>query len=103
LEISKCDFTIQKGSRLEPTNYRGISLTSIVGKIMETFVRYKLEEHFAKNKLLNQCQHGFTKNKSCVTNLLETIDTVTSELAKGNQLDIAFIDFAKAFDVVPHA
>ncbi len=56
LEISKCDSNLQKGSRLEPTNYRGISLTSIVGKTMETFVRDKQDEHFAQIKLLNQCQ-----------------------------------------------
>ena len=54
------------------------------------------------NRLLAPEQHGFVPRKACVTNLLETIDIVTSELADGQPVDLVYLDFAKAFDTVPH-
>ena len=54
------------------------------------------------NNLLSKHQHGFVPNKSCVTNLLETLDLITQELENGNCVDEALLDFAKAFDSVPH-
>jgi hypothetical protein len=92
----------KKGNKMDPSNYRGISLTSIICKLLEGFVKDKIINHLSVNNLLNQNQHGFTKGKSCVTNLLETVDLLTSELSKNNATDVVFIDFAKAFDVVPH-
>ena len=43
-------------------------------------------------------QHGFVPKRACITNLLETIDIVTSELANGRPVDLVYLDFAKAFD-----
>ena len=54
------------------------------------------------NKLIADEQHGFVLNKSCITNLLETFDTVSHALDSGNQVLIIFLDFAKAFDKVCH-
>ena len=54
------------------------------------------------NSLLAPQQHGFVPKKACVTNLLETVDIVTSELASGRTVDIVYLDFVKAFDTVPH-
>nr|XP_047142837.1 uncharacterized protein LOC124817085 [Hydra vulgaris] len=47
-------------------------------------------------------QTGFVPNKSCTTNLIETIDTITFETAKGKPLCVIYLDFAKAFDKVEH-
>ena len=54
------------------------------------------------NNLINTRQHGFMKNKSCVTNLLETLDFLTKCLWDKIPVVIAFIDFLKAFDLVAH-
>ncbi|XP_065658032.1 uncharacterized protein LOC136082549 [Hydra vulgaris] len=64
----------KKGERLKTNNYRPISLTSIVCKLMESFVRDTIMKHFIDNNLITKDQHGFIKTKSCITNLLETLD-----------------------------
>jgi hypothetical protein len=45
---------------------------------------------------------GFVKRKACVTNLLETMDLVTKSLSEGIPVDVVYLDFLKAFDMVPH-
>jgi len=59
-------------------------------------------EHLYDNNLVAEQQHGFVRKKACVTNLLETIDSITSSLAYKKWIDVIFLDFAKAFDKVPH-
>ena len=92
----------KKGDKKKPQNYRPISLTSIVGKIMETIIRDALEHHLESNCLINDSQHGFRRKRSCMTNLLEFYDTVTSNYDKRNNVDVIYLDFEKAFDTVPH-
>jgi len=92
----------KKGSRADPNNYRPISLTSVVCKVMETFVRDAIMNHLELGNLIAPEQHGFVPRKACVTNLLESMDVITSELNRGSVVDIIFLDFAKAFDRVPH-
>ena len=53
-------------------------------------------------KLINGSQHGFTKGRSCLTNLLEFFEKVTDAIDKGKPFDCIYLDFAKAFDKVPH-
>ena len=53
-------------------------------------------------KLLSKQQNEFAKSKSCTTNLLETLDFISSSLDKGCPVDVILLDFAKAFDTVPH-
>ena len=93
----------KKGGKGDPGNYRPVSLTSIPCKVMEACIRDELVDHLARNRLINQSQHGFMKNKSVTTNLLEFLEAVTSEIDQGHALDIVYLDFAKAFDKVPHA
>ena len=47
-------------------------------------------------------QHGFLSGKSCLSNLLEAVDSINDMLAEGEDVDIFFLDFQKAFDSVPH-
>ena len=91
----------KKGDKLEPSNYRPISLTSVVSKIMEKILRDTIINHFS-NFIIKE-QHGFTKNKNCITNLLETLDLVSQALEESYSVDLAYLDFAKAFDTVPHS
>ena len=69
---------------------------------MESIIREKLEDYLYKNNLLAKQQHGFVKGRSCTTNLLETLDFISSRLDKGIPVDVVLLDFAKAFDTVPH-
>ena len=69
---------------------------------MERLVRKQLVKHMEDNDILDPHQHGFTQRKSCLTNLLESLENWTNTLDKGHNLDIIFLDFQKAFDMVPH-
>ena len=65
-------------------------------------MREGLLRHMLVNELINSGQHGFVPKKSCVTNLLETFDVISEELARGKPIDLVYLDFAKAFDTVLH-
>jgi len=58
--------------------------------------------HMVENQLLTKCQHGFTKGRSCATQMLAVLDKWTEALAIGNNTDAVYLEFAKAFDSVPH-
>jgi len=65
-------------------NYRPISLTSIVGKILESITKEVTGAHLENHNLIKLSQHGFMKGKSCLTNLLALLKEVSPEWIKGN-------------------
>ena len=92
----------KKGSRNKPANYRPVSLTSVVCKLLETLIRDHMVEFLVKHKLINTSQHGFQKARSCLTNLLYFIKKITKWVDDGSSVEFVYIDFQKAFDKVPH-
>ena len=92
----------KKGDRTLPSNYRPVSLTSQVCKVMESIVREHLLEHLKRNNILSDRQHGFRQGRSCLTNLLETLESWTKILDDDDGIDVAYLDFRKAFDLVSH-
>ena len=92
----------KKGAKSDPGNYRPISLTSIVCKIMESIIRDEVMTHLKENDLLTCNQHGFVPKRSCLTNLLDMMDKWTDALDTQTPVDAIYLDFAKAFDSVPH-
>ncbi len=91
-----------KGSRHNSTNYRPVSLTSVVCKIFEKILRKRIIEHLRQNNLISKEQHGFLHGRSCTTNTLATLDKWTRILDDKGKLDAIYMDFMKAFDSVPH-
>ena len=91
----------KKGGKGNPGNYRPISLTSIPCKIMELLLKDAIVKHLNENNLIKESQHGFMKNKSCTTNLLEFLEVLTKALDSGDCFDVIYLDFSKAFDKVP--
>ena len=91
-----------KGGRDKSENYRPIGLTGIVGKMLESIVKDNIVAFFDENYLIRDSQHGFTSGRSCLTNLLDFMEEITRELDNGNCVDVVYLDFAKAFDKVPH-
>ena len=92
----------KKGSKNQAGNYRPVSLTSVPCKVMESLLRYIILKHVMENNLLSEDQHGFSKGKSCMSNLLIILEDVTESLDEGFGVDIIYLDYSKAFDTVPH-
>ena len=92
----------KKGSRSQPGNYRPVSLTSQICKLCESILRDKMVQYIESNGLIQDSQHGFRRGRSCLTNLLIFLDKVTRDVDEGRDVDAIYLDFAKAFDKVPH-
>ena len=92
----------KKGKRSAPENYRPVSLTSICCKINEHIIVSETMSHLERQDILVDYQHGFRRRRSCESQLLITAHDLASILNKRSQVDVAVLDFAKAFDKVPH-
>ncbi len=86
----------------DPTQFRSISLTPVVCKILETILKEELLSHLSQLSLLTTRQHGFLPRQSTVTNLPSPEETVTRWLDKRDIVGIVYLDFAKAVDSVYH-
>ena len=101
-KIANVTALFKSGERQLPENYRPISLTSVVGKLLERIIRNEIVNHMESNNLFAEEQHGFVAGRSCTTQLLEFMEEITEAIDRGDSVDVIYLDFAKAFDKVPH-
>ena len=92
----------KKGNKKEPENYRPVSLTSVLCKVMETLLREELIYHMKENKLFSEKQFGFISGRSTVLQLIKVLDSWTEAIDNKLAIDVVYHDFMKAFDRVPH-
>ena len=78
----------KKGKKTDPGNYRPVSLTSVISKIMESIVRDEIVSHLMKNNLITDAQHGFVPGRDCMTQLLECIEDWTRRLESSKACNI---------------
>ena len=69
---------------------------------MERLLKESFMNYLISNNLLNDSQHGFLPGRSAITCLLSYLENVTSSLDSSLCVDVMYVDFAKAFDSVPH-
>ncbi|KAK4818500.1 hypothetical protein QYF61_014230 [Mycteria americana] len=120
----------KKGQKEDLGNHRPVSLTLVLGKIMERFILSALNGHLQANQGITESQnhigwkrplrsssptiswtrprsrpsqHGFMKGRSCLTHLISDDDRVTHLVDEGKAVDVIYWDFSKAFDTVSHS
>ena len=97
----------KKGEKYNAANYRPVSLTSICCKSLEHIIVSNINKHLAFESILADCQQGFRSQRSCETQLVQFYHDLVSNLdhalnSDQKQTDVIIMDFAKAFDKVPH-
>ena len=92
----------KKGDRKLPSNYRPISLTPVICKLLESVIRDKVFDYLLRNNLLTNQHHGLVLRRSSVTQLLIALNYWTESLEQGVPVDVIYLDFSKAFDSVLH-
>jgi hypothetical protein len=90
------------GVRLLITNYRPVSLTSIVCKQMEHVIASYLRQVWVKNDWFYQGQHGFRQEYSCESQVINVSQVTADAPGNGDTIDAIIVDFSKAFHLVPH-
>ena len=88
------------GDKGEPKNYRPIALTSHIIKLFEKVVRKNIVNFMEANDLYNEGQHGFRSGRSCISQLLAHHEKILRHMESGADVDVVYLDFAKAFDKV---
>ena len=92
----------KKGDKSIASNYRPISLTCILCKVLEHIFASNLVTHLDSHQLLYDLQHGFRSKRSCETQLVMLMEDLSRNTIKGKQTDLILLDFSKAFDKVSH-
>jgi len=90
----------KKGKKEDPGNYRPVSLTSIPGKVMEQFILEVVIKQVEEKKVIRSRQHGFTKRKPLLTNLITFYDSMTGWVHEERAVEVVYLNFSKAFNIV---
>ena len=101
-KIAKLNPIFKKDARIDPKNYRPISLLPPVSEIIEKSIHFKIENFLKKEKLIYMYQSGFRTNHSTDLCLAQLIDVVATGMDKQLHTGIILVDLQKAFDTLDH-
>jgi hypothetical protein len=95
----------KSGDKNNFSNYRPISITSTVSKILEKIICKHLLHHLYQTGQVDKNQHGFLPRRSCSTMHLETINNWQQipDCNPGGHIHAISLDWEKAFDRIPHS
>ena len=93
----------KNGQKDDPGNYRPVSLTSVLGKLMEQLILSTITQHMWDNQMIRPSQQGFMKGRCCLTNLISFYDRATRLLDEEKAMDVVYLDFSKDFDTISHS
>ena len=83
----------KKGEKCKPGNYRPVSLTRIICKLMEKLVRERMIKYLQKNHVISNQQHGFVSGRLTALQLIWVLGEWTKILDQGGEIDIIYMDF----------
>ncbi|KAK3088848.1 hypothetical protein FSP39_024556 [Pinctada imbricata] len=96
-KVAKISAIYKKGPKSIAGNYRPVSLTSIVCKVMEKIVRNHITKYFLENDLFTKRQYGFMSGRSTAIQLLKVLDEWTEAIDNGQGIDCIYMDYKKSF------
>ena len=92
----------KSGNSTNPSNYRPISILSVLSKPLEKHINKHLLLHLNRYNLLHPNQSGFRKKHSCQTALTSLVEQWLTNIDNNEFNGVIFVDFKKAFDVIDH-
>ena len=93
----------KKGDKSLAANYKPISLTCILCKVLEHILASNIVKHLDAQEIMYDMQRAFREKRSCETQLVMMIEDLARNVSAGNQTDVILLDFSKAFDKVSHS
>ena len=88
------------GDKSQAVNYRPVSLTSVISKLLERIIRWYMILYLELNDAFPESQHGFRSGRSTVSQLLEHYESIIEALELKSNIDIIMLDYSKAFDKI---
>lgn len=92
----------KSGDKTAASNYRPISITSILCRMLESIIKTVVTDHCNDNNIFSDSQYGFRQRRGCILQLLKVFDDWSRFIDSDIPVDAVFLDFRKAFDCVPH-
>ena len=102
MKIARVVPLYKAGDKNKATNYRPISLLSVLAKVLEGTVYKRLMKYFCNKHLLSEAQFGFRQNKNTKGALIKFINTIQNGIDRGRKTGAVYIDLKKAFDTVDY-
>ena len=102
LKIAKVIPVYKHGAQTDSSNYRPISVLSLLPKPIEKHIHKHMLKHLNDNKLLRPNQSGFRENRSCQAALTHLVGHWLHNINNSKFVGVLFVDIKKAFDVIRH-
>ena len=90
----------KNGSKMDPSNYRGITLLSSLGKLFSSLIYNRIENEIESKDILSPSQAGFRKNYRTTDHIFTLFSLIKKALCKGKYLHTCFGNFRKAYDSI---
>ena len=101
-KLAKVSPIYKTGERIDPNNYRPISVLSTIARIFEKVIYEQLYDYLSRKNILDPRQSGFRSLHSTVTALLDLTNQWCFNIDRGLINGVLFLDLKKAFDTVDH-
>ena len=103
LKTAQVTLIYKNGEKSDPSNYRPISVLSLMNKVFEKILHKRLYKYLTKFKILFEYQFGFREGHSTTQALIEITDRLKSAIDNKDLTCGIVIDLTRAFDTVDHS